>query len=140
MDVLKYLHENGCPWDKWTCCDAAERGHLDVLKYAHENGCPWPTADAIAGLINPLYDPDVCKAAAKGGYLDVLKYARANGCPWDRNRCLECAKGEQTRAWILSQPDDPDDDVSESDSGDYSEEYSEEYDGPCWQSEESADW
>ena len=41
MDVLKYAHENGCPWDKITCQGAALGGHLHVLKYAHEKGCPW---------------------------------------------------------------------------------------------------
>jgi len=39
--VLKYLHENGCPWDEGTCEAAARNGHLDVLMYLHENGCPW---------------------------------------------------------------------------------------------------
>ena len=38
--MLKYLHENGCPWDEGTCVAAAKGGHLDVLKYAHKNGCP----------------------------------------------------------------------------------------------------
>src|SRR5438105_4179141 len=41
LDCLKYLHENGCPWDSFTCYHAAGNGHLDCLKYAHENGCPW---------------------------------------------------------------------------------------------------
>jgi hypothetical protein len=40
IECLKYLHENGCQWDKWTCCFASKRGHLECLKYAHENGCP----------------------------------------------------------------------------------------------------
>ena len=37
LDVLKYLHENGCPWDEWTCAGAAVGGHLELLKYLHEN-------------------------------------------------------------------------------------------------------
>jgi hypothetical protein len=41
LDVLKYAHENGCPWNEETCSSAASNGHLDVLKYAHEHGCPW---------------------------------------------------------------------------------------------------
>jgi len=41
LDVLKFLHENGCSWNEETCKAAAEKGHLDVLKYAWENGCPW---------------------------------------------------------------------------------------------------
>ena len=38
--LLKFLHENGCPWDIRTCSLAANYGHLECLKYAHENGCP----------------------------------------------------------------------------------------------------
>ena len=37
--VWKYAHENGCPWDGYTCSKAAKGGHLECLKYAHENGC-----------------------------------------------------------------------------------------------------
>ena len=77
LDVLKYLHENGCPWDKSTCERAAIGGHLNVLKYAHENGCPW--------------DEETCRNAAWGGHLDVLKYAHENGCPWDERTCLWAA-------------------------------------------------
>ena len=35
------LDENGCPWDDYTCSNAALNGHLEILKWAHENGCPW---------------------------------------------------------------------------------------------------
>ena len=41
LECLQYAHENGCPWDEWTCSKAAENGHFECLKYAHENGCPW---------------------------------------------------------------------------------------------------
>ena len=40
LELLKCLHENGCPWDWRTCFGAAKNGHLECLKYAHENGCP----------------------------------------------------------------------------------------------------
>lgn len=36
-----YAHEHGCPWEKYTCYDAADNGHLECLRYAHEHGCPW---------------------------------------------------------------------------------------------------
>jgi hypothetical protein len=39
--VLKWARENGCPWNKYTCENAARVGHLEVLKWARENGCPW---------------------------------------------------------------------------------------------------
>ena len=40
FDLLQFLHEKGCPWDKRTCSWAVKNGHLECLKYAHENGCP----------------------------------------------------------------------------------------------------
>ena len=39
--MLKYAHENGCPWDERTCYAAAREGYLKLLKYARKNGCPW---------------------------------------------------------------------------------------------------
>ena len=63
--MLKYAHENGCPWDELTCEWAASNGHLDVLKYAHENGCPW---DGVTWV-----------TAAES----VREWLRDNGCPQD---------------------------------------------------------
>jgi hypothetical protein len=40
LECLKYAHENGCPWDEYTCNYAVESEHLECLKYAYENGCP----------------------------------------------------------------------------------------------------
>ncbi len=40
LELLQVLRGKGCPWNEWTCSDAAEYGHLECLKYAHENGCP----------------------------------------------------------------------------------------------------
>ena len=64
-----YAHRNGCPWDKRTCEEAAENGHLEVLQYAHSRKCPW--------------DETTCAGAVAGGHLECLRYARRNGCPWD---------------------------------------------------------
>ena len=69
LEILKYAHENGCPWDENTCCRAAENGYLDCLKYVHENGCPW--------------NEGTCHLAARYGHLECLKYAHENGCPWN---------------------------------------------------------
>ena len=40
FDLLKFLHENGCPWNEWTCYYAAYYDHLECLNYACEHGCP----------------------------------------------------------------------------------------------------
>ena len=77
LDCLKYLRENNCPWDKWTCSYAAKYGNLDCLKYAYENGCPW--------------DKEICEAASSNGHLDCLKYAHENGCPWNEYTCAKAA-------------------------------------------------
>ncbi|KAL6057546.1 Ankyrin repeat-containing domain [Balamuthia mandrillaris] len=37
--VLQWAREQGCPWDKHTCAQAARNGHLEVLKWAVEKGC-----------------------------------------------------------------------------------------------------
>ena len=72
LECLKYLHENGCPWDEKTCSKAAENGQLECLKYAHEKGCPW--------------NEDTCSCANSNGHLECLQYARENGCETRRTR------------------------------------------------------
>ena len=79
LEVLKWLRENGCPWDSCTCYSAAKGGHLEVLKWLRENGCPW--------------DSNTCDFAAKGGHLEVLKWARQNGCHWDEWTCADIVCG-----------------------------------------------
>jgi hypothetical protein len=69
LEVLKWAHENGCPWDERTCSWAARGGHLEVLKWARENGCPW--------------DERTCECAAAQRHFDVLVWAHENGCPWE---------------------------------------------------------
>ena len=77
LEVMKWLHANGCPWDANTCESAAEGGHLKVLQRARANGCPWGAR--------------TCSGAAEGGHLDVLQWARANGCLWDTWTCAFAA-------------------------------------------------
>ena len=40
LPALKYLHENGCPWNPDTCWYAAQDGRWDCLQYAVDNKCP----------------------------------------------------------------------------------------------------
>ena len=42
LEALKALcRAENFPWDEMTCDLAARGGHLEVLKWAHENDCPW---------------------------------------------------------------------------------------------------
>ena len=86
INLLKYAHENGCPWDLGTCTIAPYYGHLDCLKYAHENGCPW--------------DKDTCFDAAKNGNLDCLKYVHENGCPYNKSILLKNGYNTRTLEYI----------------------------------------
>ena len=73
LEVLQWLHANGCPWNRSTCSGAAGGGHLKAMQWLIANGCPW--------------NADTCAWAAKGGHLEVLQWARENGCPWDNLTC-----------------------------------------------------
>ena len=99
MNVLRYAHENGCPWNAQTCGDAAYMDNLELLEYAHENGCPW--------------DQETCSMAAMKGNLSIVKYAHENGCPWDASVCANaalhgCALGLVSNAMGLDDEDDDD--------------------------------
>jgi hypothetical protein len=74
--VVRYAHEHGCPWDRYTCYGAAEGGYLEVLRYAHEHGCPW--------------DWLTCHRAAGEGHLEVLRYAHEHGCPMSVGQLALC--------------------------------------------------
>ena len=37
---MKWLKENGCPWDIFTFVNATLNGNLENMKWLKENGCP----------------------------------------------------------------------------------------------------
>jgi len=51
--MVKYCVENECQLDEFACAYAAGEGHLDVLKYLHENDCPW---DSVYAHVNNRID------------------------------------------------------------------------------------
>jgi len=40
LEILKYLHEIGCPRDEHAFSNAAYSGDIETLKYLYEIGCP----------------------------------------------------------------------------------------------------
>jgi len=57
--LLKWFHEQGCPWDQNCCAAAARGGHLDVLMWLKDQGCPFkttPTLSALMSMTNWLAD------------------------------------------------------------------------------------
>eukprot|EP00051_Salpingoeca_urceolata_P023558 m.400314 g.400314 ORF g.400314 m.400314 type:complete len:132 (-) comp20114_c4_seq2:2675-3070(-) len=51
LECLQYLLEQKCPWDTRATFHAARLGHLPVLKFLHENGCPFDE-DCINASMN----------------------------------------------------------------------------------------
>lgn len=80
FETLKFLNDNGCPWDKSAFIQAlgfhsSSIDMLDIVKYLHTNGCPW--------------DSEVFTEAASLGRLDIIRYFHENGCEW--NGCVSSA-------------------------------------------------
>ena len=69
--ILRYAHENGAPWDEYTCAHAAYNGHLECLKYAHENGAHWDEKTPVLTCLNvrtiSLRYWDVVTSTFRGG-------------------------------------------------------------------------
>ena len=40
LAVLQWARARGCPWNEYTCGNAAESGNLAVLQWARAQGCP----------------------------------------------------------------------------------------------------
>jgi hypothetical protein len=59
LDVLKYLHENDCPWDWRACYNAYEIDRIDCLNYLIEQKCPeWERFDSTHADYDPYYNSD----------------------------------------------------------------------------------
>lgn len=66
LDVIRWLREIGCSWDRWVMAHAAWKGQLRLVKWLKYNGCP---CDGLA--IN---------WAENSGYHNISRWLRANGC------------------------------------------------------------
>ena len=64
LDNMKWLKEQGCPWDESTFDYAAKNGNLENMKWLKEQGCPW--------------DDDTFLFAAKNGNLENMKWLNEN--------------------------------------------------------------
>ena len=72
--LVKWLRDEGCPWDEMACAWAAMLGHLKILKWLRANGCPWDAETCERSWWRVGFDFD--------GFDLVLSWARENGCPW----------------------------------------------------------
>jgi hypothetical protein len=49
----------GIPWDRYTCSEAARRGHFDLLKWVRAQGCPWDEKTCPSSARRPPRPPAV---------------------------------------------------------------------------------
>jgi hypothetical protein len=92
LEIVRFLHDNGCPWDFDTICErAAKSGSLELLQYLKQQGCVF-TADAM-------------HVAAQRGDLHICQYLRSEQCPWDASACTDAARGGHvdTLRWLHEQ-------------------------------------
>ncbi len=69
MSTLKWVRDNGCEWDSYTCNYAVLNGQLETLKF----GMASQEKTVVLGSY-------ICKYAALNGLLSTLKWAEQNGC------------------------------------------------------------
>jgi WD40 repeat protein len=67
LDIVKYIHEQGGPWDDAAASYAASNGHLDIVKYIHEQNGPW--------------NENASSYATSNGHFDIVKYIHEQGGP-----------------------------------------------------------
>ena len=96
--MLKYLHQHGCPgWDAYLFAAAVSSGNLEMIIWMHENGCPWDQeATVLAAMCDKMetliwlhengcpMSANACSEAAENEAWDCLKYLVDNKCPnWE---------------------------------------------------------
>jgi Ankyrin repeats (3 copies) len=117
--VCEYLVAEQRPTDRYACQEAAENGHFEVVRFLHENGCPWEvenicSAAAGQGSIELLqylkqqgrvFNVRAMRYAARGGHLHACQYLRAEQCPWDTMAChsAACEGHLSTLRWLREQ-------------------------------------
>jgi len=111
FDFVKWLRNNGCPWDSDACTYAAQNGRLEILQYLCEKWCPWSITDCFyqaivnghldvvrwiheRGEIPEMYlNTRACHCAAFYGRLDVLIYLHEVGYPLNMYTCWNAVLG-----------------------------------------------
>jgi len=92
LDVLRLLHEAGCPWTVNTTYEASRQGHLPLLHYAASHGCPVEVVSCSCSVLPQhfwcmkyVFDNHSKKfdsiAAVIHDHFDCFRYAHDHGCP-----------------------------------------------------------
>ena len=81
QEHLEYLVSKGYPMETKHCTQAAAFDRIDMLKWLHEHGCPWnsDTTAYAAGHVRIETGTSSCKVVHRS--TECLEYAVANKCP-----------------------------------------------------------
>lgn len=109
-DVVKWLRENGCPWNVATTESAACSGNVELLEWLVTNGCPIDydrcayfasetgSLEILQWLDRNGYKitPPLPAINASHGHLEVLQWMKEVVCEWDEQQiCAAAARGGQ---------------------------------------------
>jgi hypothetical protein len=104
IKMLRYLHENGWPWEGYTLRAAAKSGNRDCLAYVLDNACPWTPDDLCQTVRSTLWttivtairpdggDTRPATAAASMGRLDLLSDLCEKGYVCGPETCAAAAR------------------------------------------------
>ena len=107
LGVLRWLREQGYPWDEQVVANAAAGGHLHVIAWAREHGCPWDETACVSAVAcerrlevvrwlrgqGAPMDELTAAEAAEGGHAELLELLHELDCPWDGRTCAAAARG-----------------------------------------------
>jgi hypothetical protein len=106
LDVVHYLHDQGCPWPEEVLEDAVESGFFQLVRWCYEHGCPWDMSvvscnAALSGSVELMawvlqqpgarLSPDEMSNAASEGHMTMCQYLRAQRCPWSERSTRKAA-------------------------------------------------
>jgi hypothetical protein len=82
LSTLRWLHEQGCDWDRQPVCDyAAESGSVPLMRYLKDKQ-------------GAVFDAYTMRSAAGKGRSSVCRYLRSVHCPWDVEACNSAAASD----------------------------------------------
>ena len=106
LDMIKFLHTKGYPFNYIIAHEAAKTGDLKVIKYIIgtkgskneldydkygicDNAAHLNQLEMMKYLVSKGCVPneDTCSIAAAYGYIKMVTYLHENGCPWDEDTC-----------------------------------------------------
>jgi hypothetical protein len=104
VELLAWVHDNGCKIDRGACDAAAAHGRISALRELRTRGFRWnietcQSAAHSGKFATPLrwlrwlranncpWDSGTCRAAVLAGRFDMLQWCHAEGCPLDDGVC-----------------------------------------------------